>query len=186
LERAIRRKEENTIYSSIYALLRVSRNLSNIILTTNIKISQKREILADIAKYCPVVEKIINCLLKDPSKQELGLEFAKNVYLIGCLSIFNTDFGKKAIRFFRRNLDLLAYFVDILIEVGCVDLAYDALLLLLKERYNLVSVLINLAITSYLLGYPEKALGYIKIYEDLTSRKSRLKLSLQIALGETI
>mgnify|MGYP000424445540 CR=1 FL=1 len=154
-------------------------------LSSSIKIGSKKAVLRKIRKYCPTIIDIMDKLLGDTQHSEICLELAKNVYLVGCYEIFD-KLKKTIISSFGGNLDFLAYFTDILIEVGCIDLAYDILLILLRNRYNLPSVLINLAITSYLLGYPAKALKYVEIYENITNRESRLKVSLKIALGGRI
>jgi len=175
--------DSKEIYSSFLNILDISKYLASAILTPNVKTCEKRAILREITRHYEKIERTIMHLITSTLSFELGLEFLKNVCLVGFDIQFNR-LGEKIIDTLKMNPDLLAGLTDVLIETGYLNLAYNALRILLNNRYNIMSVLLNLAIVSYLLGYPRVAMMYIRVYEKLAKTKSKLRIPLSIALGE--
>lgn len=173
------------IHSNILSLIDVSRYLVTTILAPDVKISIKKVVTGEISRHQEKLEEIIANLLKYMPSFELGLEFLKNTCMLG-FDIRLNKLGERIIDMLKTNPDLLAGLADIFIETGHIDLAYTALRILLNNKYNILTVLLNLAIVSYLLGYPRIAMRYVRVYEKLAGTKSKMRVPLLIASGDLI
>ena len=111
------------------------------------------------------------------------LQVLSNFYKSGCTSTFD-DIHGDLLKCFRMNPDALAHLADVLVDCGCIDLAFPILISLANIRYNIPAVLTNLAIVSYMLGRPRQARSFAQMYEKSIGRRLALSVSLKIALGE--
>lgn len=179
-------KRAPNIRAFLSNILALKSFANDIFFSTNFNLKTKMSILDEIAKFCkrilPYLKNTLSCDL-NPQTIEIIIDLISALTLLGCEEILHKSY-KLILRTISNNLDLLAHLADTLIDLGFLKEAYLTLKLLLKSGYNQIAVLLNLAIISYMLGYPQTALNYLRTYEQITGRKSSLLIPIKIALAE--
>ena len=174
------------VQAILYALREDSKKIYQYLIKPKVSVFEKKKYMDRMKEICMKYSELISNNIQTISNVNMSIliETTGMLYKAGCIGIIDRIF-EELFTLCKRNLDNLAYLADTLIECGCIDLAFKTLQYLLNKNYrNKPAVLINLAISSYMLGSPRKAKFYAEAYESLTRKTLTLKTSLQIVLGE--
>ncbi len=184
-EIAISTSDLQSINHILYLIYRGSRNVYNYVLKSKKSVFEKSIHIQKISAICDRLVKLISRNIKSIAIADIYvlIETIGMLYRAGCQLIIDKLFPI-LYGLSRKDLNSLAHLADIMLECGCVDLAFKVLTQLLGMNYNCPAVLVNLAITSYMLGNPREAKRYAEMYENLTKRRLALKTSLAIVLGD--
>jgi len=185
IQNAISSRDVKKIKGNLKLLNKASTIISKFLFRHDVSIFEKEKIMIVLNETCKKTAEIFHKILQDYfySFLPLLIETLGKLYLVGCTRIFDKLFNELVSKA-KLNPNAMAYIADKLLECGCTDLASIILNELLRLRYNLPAVLINLAIASYMTGKPRESQRYVHLYEKITQKKLRLKASLSIVLGE--
>ena len=188
LKVALNLGNKRLVQAILYALCEDLKKIYRYLIKPKISVFEKRRQIDRMKEICVEYTELIsnNIQMIGDINISILIETTGMLYKAGCTEIMDRIFEKIFI-ISKKNLNNLAHLADTLIECGCIDLAFKVLKYLLDKNYhNKSAVLINLAISSYMLGSPRKAKVYAEAYESLTKKSPSLKTSLRIVLGEVV